>query len=152
MLSIKLRPTGKKHQRTFRIVVAEKRSKLNGRFVADLGWIDSHRDAFEVNKEEAQKWIGFGAQPTDTVHNILVKAGVIQGPKIPVHGTKKKKEGEETAPEAKAEVAAPTEEGASEEKSVEPEVEAPQEKPEEDAPQEESKEETEQKEEEKTQN
>jgi len=37
MLKIKLYPRGKKHQRTFRIVVAERRSKFNGKFVEDLG-------------------------------------------------------------------------------------------------------------------
>jgi len=141
MLSIKLRPAGKKHQRTFRVVVAERRSKLNGRFVAELGWIDPHSDSFHVNKEEAKKWIGFGAQPTDSVHNLFVKAGVLEGPKVPVHSTKQKKqsaaeaseekkapaEGGEGKEEPKAEEQAPAEE--KKESSPEPEA-APPEEPE----------------------
>lgn len=90
MLAIKLRRIGKKHQASFRVVVMEKRSKLNGRFVDDLGWLNPHTDKFELNKERARRWLKVGAQPTDTVHNLFVKSGILSGPKIPVHKTPKK--------------------------------------------------------------
>ena len=97
MLAIKLRRIGKKNQATFRLVVAEKRSKLQGKFVDDLGWADPHQDTFKVNKERAEHWIQSGAQPTASAHNVLVRAGVINAPKIPVHAKpKKKEEGEES--------------------------------------------------------
>ncbi len=95
MLAIKFKPLGKKHQKTYRIIVAEKRSKLNGRFVDDLGWVNPHTDAFNIKTELAKKWIANGAQPTDSVHNIFVKAGVIVGAKIAVHSKSKKKEEEQ---------------------------------------------------------
>ncbi len=98
MIAIKLRPVGKKKQRSFRIVVAEKRSKLTGKFIEDLGWFNPHTDDFSLNKEQALYWLKNGAQPTDTVHNLLVKAGVIKGPKKPVHAKPKRKEGEEQQP------------------------------------------------------
>lgn len=91
MLAIKLRGVGKKHQRSFRIVVMEKRSKLQGRFVEDLGWFDPASDKFQVNAEATRQWIQNGAQPTDTVHNLLVRGGVVKGPKIPVHKKAKAK-------------------------------------------------------------
>ncbi len=91
MLAIKFKSVGKKHQRTFRIVVTEKRSKLQGRFVDDLGWFDPASDKFQVNGESAKKWISQGAQPTDSIHNLLVRAGVMKGPKIPVHKKAKTK-------------------------------------------------------------
>jgi small subunit ribosomal protein S16 len=91
MLSIKLRPVGKKKQRSFRIVIIQKHSKLTGAFVEDVGWFNPHTDLFSVSQARVRYWLDQGAQPTDSVHNILVKAKVIDGPKIPVHSTKKKK-------------------------------------------------------------
>jgi small subunit ribosomal protein S16 len=97
MLAIKLRPVGKKKQISFRIVVVPKRSKLKGRFVEDLGWYNPHTDLFSVNKERAQYWVGEGAQPTDSVHNILISAHVIEGAKRAVHATSKKQAEEKPA-------------------------------------------------------
>jgi len=92
MLKIKLRPVGKKHQRSFRIVVQEAREKLKGKFVEDLGWWNPHFDKFEIKKERVLYWLKQGAQPTDTCYNLLVEAKVIEGKKRPVHKSKKKKE------------------------------------------------------------
>ncbi|MBI3638641.1 30S ribosomal protein S16 [Candidatus Wolfebacteria bacterium] len=93
MLAIKLKRIGKKHQPSFRIVVAEKRSKLEGRYVDDLGWLNPRSKEFIVNKERVSYWIKNGAQPTDSAHNLLVKSGAISGPKRPVHKKKKVEKG-----------------------------------------------------------
>lgn len=90
MLAIKLKRVGKKHQATFRIIISEKRSKLNGRFVEDVGWVNPHSGDFDIKKDLVKKWITQGAKPTDSVHNLLVKANVIEGAKIPVHKKSKK--------------------------------------------------------------
>ena len=102
MLAIKFRRQGKKHQASYRIVVAEKRSKMRGRFVDDLGWFDPHTKKFDLKKEKVEHWMKVGAKPTDSVHNLLVRAEIIEAPKIAVHSTKKKKKKEEPAAEAKA--------------------------------------------------
>jgi len=107
MLAIKLKPIGKKHQRSFRIVVAEKKSKLNGRFIEDLGWLNPHSDTFHVENEKAREWISKGAQPTDSVHNVLIRSGAIEGKKIAVHSTKRKK-GEAEVKSAETHAPAPT--------------------------------------------
>ncbi|MEK7169600.1 MAG: 30S ribosomal protein S16 [Patescibacteria group bacterium] len=101
MLAIKLKRIGKKHQGSFRIVVTEKRTKLNGRFTDDLGWVNPATDKFDLDKKRAEYWLKVGAQATPTVHNLLVKAGVVSGKKIAVHKQSKKK-----AEEAKAAPAA----------------------------------------------
>ena len=88
MLAIKLNRIGKKHQPTFRIVVAEKRSKMGGKYVEDLGFWNPRDKAHSVNTERAAYWISVGAQPTDTVHNILVKDQVIKGKKRSSHDIK----------------------------------------------------------------
>lgn len=92
MLAIKLRRIGKKHQPSFRIIVAEKRSKVNGRFVEDLGWVNRIEKKWYVNKERALYWLKAGAQPTDPVYNLFVEEGIVEGKKIPVHKTPKKGE------------------------------------------------------------
>lgn len=103
MLSIKLKPVGKKHQRTFRIVVAEKKSKLRGRYAEDLGFFNPHDKSVSINKEKALLWIKNGARPTNSVHNILIKAGAIKGEKIAVHSKSKQPVSESPAQPAAAE-------------------------------------------------
>jgi len=100
MLAIKLRPVGKKKQRSFRIVVMEKRSKLVGKFIEDLGWYNPHTNESRVNNDRISYWIEKGAQPTDSIHNILVTKKAIEGSKIAVHAKNKKAPAPEPAKEA----------------------------------------------------
>lgn len=74
------------------MVVAEKRSKLGGKFVDDLGWLDPHSKKFELKNDKIGHWLKVGAKPTASVHNLLVRAGVLNEPKIAVHSRKKKGE------------------------------------------------------------
>ena len=75
MLKIKLQPTGKTHQRYYRIVVAEGKSKLTGTVVAQLGTYNPHdaENKIVIKKEDYQLWINKGAQPTDTVRKLIEK-------------------------------------------------------------------------------
>ncbi len=107
MLMLKLKRIGKKHQAAFRLIVDEKRHKMVGKNVEDLGWYNPSTDKMELKKERVEYWLKTGAQPTDTVHNILVTAGVISGKKIAVHKQPKKKEGGEKKEAAPAAAAAP---------------------------------------------
>lgn len=100
MLAIKFKRVGKKKQASFRVVIAEKRSKLTGRFVEDIGWYNPHTNEFSLKDERVKYWLGVGAQPTDSVHNLLVRAGIITEPKVAVHSTKKRKKQEEEKKEA----------------------------------------------------
>ena len=71
MLRIRLFPKGKKHQRTFRIVVAERRTKANGKFVKDLGYYTPQTKILKINKEEMDQWIKKGAQISKGVDKLL---------------------------------------------------------------------------------
>ena len=104
MLVIRLKPIGKKKQISFRVTVGEKRSKLNGKVLEDLGFYNPHTDKFGLKNERIKHWISNGAQVSDTVHNILVNAGVIEGPKVKIKMKKSKKAEEivEVKPEAPA--------------------------------------------------
>jgi small subunit ribosomal protein S16 len=71
MLKIKLFPRGKKHQRTFRIVVAEARSKSNGNVVTDIGFYTPQSKTLQIDKDSLAKWIKNGAQLTTGVDHLL---------------------------------------------------------------------------------
>jgi small subunit ribosomal protein S16 len=73
MLAIKLKRIGKKHQASFRVIVAEKRSKVNGRFVEDLGWYNPHTNKSKIDMGRVSHWVKNGAQPTPSLKNILKK-------------------------------------------------------------------------------
>lgn len=109
MLAIKLQRTGRKHQPSYRLVVAEKRSKMAGPPVEDLGSYNTFTKVSTINKERISHWLKIGAQPTVTVHNFLVKEGVLSVAKLPV---KMKKAVAAPAPATGAapEAAAPAEE------------------------------------------
>ena len=87
-----MRPVGKKHQRSYRVVVDERRHKLQGKNVEDLGWYNPHTKNFDLNNDRLLYWIRVGAQPSDSVHNLLVRAQVIKGKKIATHSKSKKAE------------------------------------------------------------
>ena len=116
MLSIRLTRTGKTHAPHYRIVVQEKRSKLNGKTIDVIGHYHPAQAGklLVVDKEKATKWLSQGAQASDTVTNLLVKEGVLDPSKRVHHFfTPTKKE------EPVAEVAAaPAEEVAPEEETA----------------------------------
>ncbi len=73
MLSIRLTRMGAKKKPFYRIVVAEKRSKRDGRVVESIGYYDPCRNPAEVkiNQERITYWIERGAQPTETVRSLI---------------------------------------------------------------------------------
>ena len=73
MLKIKLQPTGKKHQRLFRIVVAPERSKLTGKYIDILGHYDPKhpKNKVTINRSLYNDWLAKGAQPTDTIRKLV---------------------------------------------------------------------------------
>ena len=70
---------GAKKAPFYRVVVADSRYPRDGRFVAEIGTYNPMTEPKEVNidAEEAKKWIANGAQPTDTVKELLKKNGII---------------------------------------------------------------------------
>ncbi|MDD4027320.1 MAG: 30S ribosomal protein S16 [Candidatus Shapirobacteria bacterium] len=71
MLKIKLKPTGKIHQRSFRIVVAPDRSKANGKFIDDLGFYTPTTKTLQIDKDKMAEWLKNGAQLTTGVDKLL---------------------------------------------------------------------------------
>ncbi len=78
MVKIRLRRMGAKKAPFYRVVVADSRYPRDGRFIEELGTYDPRQNpaAVNIDVERAQAWIKTGAQPTDTVRDLLKKAGV----------------------------------------------------------------------------
>ena len=78
-VKIRLRRMGSKKTPFYRVVVADSRYPRDGRFIEEIGHFDPTKDPAIVNidADKAKKWIGNGAQPTDTVKALLKKNGVL---------------------------------------------------------------------------
>lgn len=105
MLSIRLSRVGKTNYPFFRVVVMDRKKSAKGRALEVLGSVNPHKKEVILKGERILYWIGVGAQPSDTVHNLLVEKKVIEGKKI----FKKLKSKPQ---EAAAETEAPAAEGA----------------------------------------
>ncbi|MBI2574108.1 MAG: 30S ribosomal protein S16 [Candidatus Wildermuthbacteria bacterium] len=94
MLVIRFYRTGRKHQPSYKIVVADKRRAAGaGRFVEEVGFYNPVTKEKVLKQERAKHWISVGAKPSATVHNLFVKEGIVQDVKIPTHAKSKKKSG-----------------------------------------------------------
>ncbi|KAB2921750.1 MAG: 30S ribosomal protein S16 [Bacteroidetes bacterium] len=78
-VKLRLQRGGKKKQPIYRIVAADERYKRDGRFLEKLGTYNPNVDpvAIDVKETRAMYWLGVGAQPTDTVRNLLSRKGII---------------------------------------------------------------------------
>ena len=106
MLVIRLQRIGKKHQPGYRLVVAERRSKLIAPPTEDLGSYNPFTKQASFKAERVKHWLGVGAQASVSVHNLLVKNGVVSAAKRKVY--MKKVQPKSEAPAA-APAAAPAE-------------------------------------------
>ena len=78
MVKIRLRRMGAKKAPFYRVVVADSRYPRDGRFIEEIGTYDPRQNpaAVKIDTDRAQAWIKAGAQPTDTVRDLLKKAGL----------------------------------------------------------------------------
>ena len=98
MLVIRLLRTGKKNQPTFKIVVTDKNNPpRGGRFVEEVGFYNPLTKERKLKGERIQYWISKGAQPSDTVYNMLVSEKIVEGKKRVVHIEKPEKPAEAPA-------------------------------------------------------
>ena len=78
-VKIRLRRMGAKKAPFYRVVVADSRYPRDGRFIEEVGYYNPLVEPAEVkvDAEAIKKWIGNGAQPTDTVKALLKKEGIL---------------------------------------------------------------------------
>jgi small subunit ribosomal protein S16 len=77
MLKLRLKRIGRKRFPSYRLVIMENTARRDGRPIDEVGYYDpiSKKYKFEANK--IKKWLNYGAQPTQTVFNLLKKAEII---------------------------------------------------------------------------
>ena len=77
-VKIRLRRMGAKKAPFYRVVVADSRSPRDGRFIEEIGYYNPVSEPVEIkiNEEKANKWPQNGAQPTEVVKKLFVKAGL----------------------------------------------------------------------------
>ena len=72
----------------YRIVAADSRDRRDGSFIELIGtYSPLENSKISINEEVAIKWLNNGAMPTDTVKNLLSKAGIMKK----FHDSKKNK-------------------------------------------------------------
>lgn len=77
-VKIRLARAGAKKKPFYHIVVADERSRRDGRFIKNVGYYDPNQNppVVKIDEEQALVWLGNGAQPTETVMQLLKKSGV----------------------------------------------------------------------------
>jgi small subunit ribosomal protein S16 len=88
MLSIRMSRTGKKKLPLYSLIVTEKTRDPWGKYTEKLGTYNPHTKASELKSDRITYWISKGAQPTETVHNLLVTLGIIKADKVVAGKTK----------------------------------------------------------------
>lgn len=94
MLTIRLTRTGKRHKPQYRIVLQEKGRDPWSPAIENLGTYNPHTSpsTIELKEERITHWLSMGAQPSNTVHNMLVNAGIIkEGKKVKAVSISKKR-------------------------------------------------------------
>ncbi len=77
---LRLKKMGRRHRSFFRLSAMDGRSPRDGRVVEELGWYDPHAKTAEqqtsIKRERVEYWLTVGAQPSETVRNMLKKQGI----------------------------------------------------------------------------
>ena len=79
MVKIRLRRMGRRNKPSYRVVVADSHSPRDGKFIDIIGHYNPLTDPpiVSIDDVKALKWLGYGAQPTDTVRSLLDKLGIM---------------------------------------------------------------------------
>ena len=78
-VKLRLKRGGSKQRPFYRLVAADARSPRDGRFIDSIGTYNPIPAEYEVSidEEKAMYWLSNGAQPTDTVRNLLSEKGIM---------------------------------------------------------------------------
>ena len=79
-VKLRLKRMGAKKKPFYRIVAADSRTKRDGISIEDIGYYNpiTVPATVKIDEEKALSWLSTGAQPTDTVRDILSKEGIMK--------------------------------------------------------------------------
>ena len=82
VVRIRMQRFGRNHRPFYRINAIDQRTRRNGRVIERLGWYDpvaeDETKQLQLNEERIKYWLSVGAQPSDTVRDILAKRNLIK--------------------------------------------------------------------------
>ncbi len=81
MVRIRLQRLGRTHRPFYRVTAIDQRTRRNGRVLENLGWYDpmSKGQQVELKSDRIKEWLAKGAQPSETVMDMLAKAELLEG-------------------------------------------------------------------------
>ena len=79
-VKLRLKRMGAKKRPFYRVVAADSRSPRDGKVIEEIGYYNPVVEPadIKIDEEKAMKWLRDGAQPTDTVRDILKKQGIVK--------------------------------------------------------------------------
>ncbi len=81
MVRIRLQRLGRRNRPYYRICAIEQRARREGPVLENLGTYDpvnpDKAKQVNINDERMKHWLGLGAQPTDTVRDMLARKGLV---------------------------------------------------------------------------
>jgi len=80
MVRIRLRRVGFRNQPSYRIVVADKESPRDGRFLEIVGWYNPRSDpsSLEIEEDKVYQWLNKGAKPSESVTSLFKQSGLLE--------------------------------------------------------------------------
>lgn len=93
MVRIRMSRLGRPHRPFYRINAVDSRVKRDGSVIENLGWYNpmakGDEKAMDLNIERIKHWISVGAQPSETVRDMLARNGVIDAARVKAEHEKK---------------------------------------------------------------
>jgi ribosomal protein S16 len=78
MLTIRLYPTGRKHKRTYRIVLANKKHHVTKQYIENLGIYNPVTKVTVLNEERVKYWLAENIEVSDRVSRVLASKGLVE--------------------------------------------------------------------------
>lgn len=80
---LRLKRYGRRHRSFYRLAAVDSRRPRDGRVLEELGWYDPETRSADrqvsLNRDRIEYWLGVGAQPSDTVRDLLARHGIAAG-------------------------------------------------------------------------
>ena len=77
MLKLRLKRIGRKRAPSYRLVIMESSTRRDGRPVEEVGFYNPISKECKFEVEKIKQWLSYGAQPSETVANLLKKAEIL---------------------------------------------------------------------------
>jgi len=91
MLTLRLSRIGRKNKPVFRVIAVDKAKDPWGTYLENLGNYNPANKETTLNTDRIKYWLSKGAEPSKSLHNLLVAQGLVEGKKIRVSKLSKKR-------------------------------------------------------------